>query len=305
MVVMNQQQMLGKHRAEILATQPWVEPSFDLPERLRQVPTMLTHEECRMLVWLTRNLFLGRGTICELGAFMGGSTVHLAYGLRGNRVHPAAKKGWMSPLKRFSQCRSGKPLHSFDAFYVPAEAKQGLLDYWGFPPFEGTDFFPVFQRNIEEFADLIAVNKGDIANTNWKLPIEILFVDCCKDWDTNDAVTRKFYPFLIPGVSVIVQQDYLHFQHPWVVATMEALYPLIRPVAYTAENSMIFACYNAVTRQDVDAVAGLRGDLGRVKELVRRAQMRFNDPTVKHYIGEHLVALEKNPEAIFSWDFHL
>lgn len=294
-----------EHRAEVLATRPWTAPSFQIPEHLKQVPTMLTSEECRMLAWLADHFYSGEGKICELGPFMGGSTVHLAQGLAGKAQRKSSGADRNSFRELIARWRRGKPIHSFDTFYLAESSKQSVLDYWHFPPFKGTDLFPLFRKHTAEFKSLIQPHKGDVKFARWSMPIEILFVDCCKDWSTNDVVARKFYPSLVPGKSIIVQQDYLHFQHPWLIATMEALYPRVKPVAYTVENSMIFACYDLITSRDIEAATGMSHQLGKVKELIQRAQSRFPDPAIRRYIGEHLLALEKNPSAKFSWDLHL
>ena len=39
---------------------------------------------------------------------------------------------------------------------------------------------------------------------------EVLFIDLAKDWSINDHVARLFFPSLIPGQSVVIQQDYVH-----------------------------------------------------------------------------------------------
>ena len=151
----------------------------------------------------------------------------------------------------------------------------------------------------------IQPHKGDVKDAKWVESIEILFVDCCKDLNTNDAVARKYYPYLVPGLSMIIQQDYLHFQHPWLVATIEGLDPRVKAVAYTAENSMIFACHDTITLRDVEAAIGMTKQPGKLIELIGRAQDRFEDPRVKHYLAAHITALRKMPSAQSSWDLQL
>ena len=49
----------------------------------------------------------------------------------------------------------------------------------------------------------------------------MLFVDIAKTWALNDVVIEQFFPRLIPGRSVVVQQDYAFAFRPWVAITME------------------------------------------------------------------------------------
>jgi hypothetical protein len=48
-----------------------------------------------------------------------------------------------------------------------------------------------------------------------------------KMWPLNDLVLEQFLPCLIPGQSVIVQQDYLWGYAPWIHMTMELLAPCV------------------------------------------------------------------------------
>ena len=82
-----------KHRAEVLATRPWAATSFQVPEHLKRVPTMLTSEECRMIVWISLHLYSYKGMICELGPFMGGSSPS-AQGLAAKNSHISNQRGW-------------------------------------------------------------------------------------------------------------------------------------------------------------------------------------------------------------------
>lgn len=257
-----------------------------------------------MLAWTVEHLYTGSGAICELGSFMGGSTVHLACGLERNlRSRERRLAGGVRRLLRRPSKR--RVVESFDGFELAGPAKDAVLGYWGFPSFEGEDLLPMFLQYTAEYSDYVRAHKADVTTVEWSDPIEILFVDCCKDWWTNDAVARTFYTKLVPNRSTLIQQDYLHFQHPWVVATMEALYPRLRPIAHTASNSMVFGCYEAVTERDLAAATGMEADVGAARELILRAQSRHEDAAVKTYLGQHLAALAKNPAPRFSWDLTL
>jgi len=85
----------------------------------------------------------------------------------------------------------------------------------------------VFHRFIEinrDFLDFLVPVPGDITKMGWNGgPIEILFVDLAKTWDLNSHVISQFFPHLIPGHSILIQQDYVHVGEPWVALTMEVL----------------------------------------------------------------------------------
>ena len=59
--------------------------STTLPVEVRSVKTMLSAQELELLYTLARDQYTGRGEIVDGGAFLGGSTLALANGLRDNR----------------------------------------------------------------------------------------------------------------------------------------------------------------------------------------------------------------------------
>lgn len=54
-------------------------------------------------------------------------------------------------------------------------------------------------------------------------PVSILAVDAAKGAAVADHVAAEFFPALVPGRSVVVQQDYLISVQPWLCAQMVML----------------------------------------------------------------------------------
>ncbi len=40
--------------------------------------------------------------------------------------------------------------------------------------------------------------------------------DASKNWDLTNSIIHNFYPSLIPGVSIVIEQDFAHFGVPWL-----------------------------------------------------------------------------------------
>jgi hypothetical protein len=92
----------------------------------------------------------------------------------------------------------------------------------------GASFQSAFDSNVAPSSRHIEVREGDACAWGWSgEPIEVLFLDMVKTWPLNDLVLDKYFPFLIPGHSVIVQQDYLWGYAPWIQKTMELLEPSV------------------------------------------------------------------------------
>lgn len=174
-----------------------------LPEDLQQVKTMLSAQELNLLYSLAQHSYTGRGEIVDGGAFLGGSTLALACGLRDN-----AQVG----DKSFR-------IHSYDYFVADHFVAQFIP---GFP--EGQSTRSYFDGVIAPVASHVAVHEGDLTTFPWPAhrPIEILFIDVAKSWETNDFLLHQFFPRLDVG-SFVIQQDY-HWPHtPWISITMELL----------------------------------------------------------------------------------
>src|SRR5262249_55428376 len=98
-----------------------------------------------------------------------------------------------------------------------------------------------FAQHIRPYEAYITANQGDIRSIEWDgRPIEILFIDVAKQPDIHDTVVQKFFPHLIPGVSFVVQQDYVHEWLPWIHITMEELAEYFSPLGYIREASALY-----------------------------------------------------------------
>ena len=196
-----------------------------VPAACANVPTMLVPDELRLLHHLAENYYSGAGAIVDGGSFLGGSTVALADGLcRNPRRH------------RFG---SAKPIHSYDRFEVE-EWTRG--NFFPESTAAGASFREAFDANVAPYADLIEVHAGDVLDHSWSGgPIEILFIDVAKHWKVCDWITWQFFPHLIPGRSIVVQQDYLyHHWVGWLHVTMELYADYFEYVCDTGVNSVVF-----------------------------------------------------------------
>jgi hypothetical protein len=184
-----------------LRSHPWAgEP---LPKDVWDHPTMISYDERALLYVLARDYVRGNGAIIDAGCFLGGSTIALAAGLAEN---PRAS--------------GSRPIRTYDLFDVEATYKDDypeLLD--GIAP--GESMRPRFEQLLGPLLGLVEVNEGDICQRRWSgEPVELLFIDICKSWAINDHVTREFFPALIPGHSVVIQQDLVHEWLPYLHITM-------------------------------------------------------------------------------------
>ena len=221
---------------------PWMALPDAALEPTRQVPTMLRPAERRLYLWLAESWADGAGEIVDLGCFAGGSTALLAEGMR--------RSG-----------RGGRRVHGFDAFRISEPLKRKYLYKAGVPPFEGDDMLAVSRALLAPWDDLVRLHPGRIEQQGWDgAPIEILTLDASKSVTTMDAMAEIFFPHLIPGRSVIVQQDFLHWKQPWVAVQMERMAAWFQPLALAPSDSVAFLCTAPV--DDAALAAGRCRGLG-------------------------------------------
>lgn len=217
------------------------------------VPTMLTWAEARLYHWIGRHA-RGVGATVDLGAFAGGSAARLLSGL----------------------ARSGHPyhLHAFDRFTTSPRTRARHLTSAGVPPSDETDILPLARRHLAPWADHVTLVPGDILSQHWTGgAVEILAVDAAKTPALADHIAAEFLPALVPGRSLVIQQDFLRASLPWLPAQMLALADCFRPLVMAPADTVVFLCTRAPGAADLVAArcegrtdAELIGDLKRAAD---------------------------------------
>jgi hypothetical protein len=233
-------------KAGIFAATPWKDIPRRALGRAVAVPNMLSPMERRLYLWLAEHWAKGDGAIVDLGCFAGGSTACLAEGVR--------------------RAGQDRPVVAFDRFTVSEDLKASLLYPAGVPTFEGADLLPVAGRLLEPWRGRIVLKQGEIEDATWSGgPIEVLTIDAAKTARAADRIAETFFPWLVPGRSVVVQQDYLHWKVPWIAAQMEWMGACFVPLAQCRRDTVVFLCTSRPTAADL---AGARVTRRRDRELI-------------------------------------
>ncbi len=117
------------------------------------------------------------GTVVEIGSWLGRSSIALAMGLRANAVR----------------------LHTVDDHRGIENAPPGLPS----GPQAREMFFENLQRaGVRDLIEHHNVSSDDLA-PQWKLPIDLLFVDGCHEYDAARRDTMNYAPHVKPGGVVI------------------------------------------------------------------------------------------------------
>ena len=261
------------------AARPWAQVAdSDLAPGLA-VPSMLHIEESQLYHWLGRQV-QGDGATVDLGAYAGGSAARLLSGL--------ALSGHPFQLHSYDRFRSSR---AFWSRYMPDEPP---------PEADDADLLPVVRRHLAPWQDRVTLHVGDIGEKRWTGgAIEILSVDAAKGSRMADHIAAEFFPALLPGRSILVQQDYLMAVQPWLCAQMVGLRDQFLPLARVPKVGMVFLCLAPVTGTALAAarVDGLTDGklMGRVREaaawhdrMVPRAAFQAMLAQVKAHPGVRL-----------------
>ncbi|WP_068118655.1 hypothetical protein [Tropicimonas marinistellae] len=269
-------QDLPDRATEALLSRPWTHLLDRALDKARTVPTMLSGQEQQLYYWLTAFWAEGAGAIVDLGCFAGGSTARLAQGL--------AVAGLDSRVA------------AFDRFTAGEDVKHSVLYRQGVAPFDGADILPLAKDLLAPWSEWIDLHRGEIDQLGWAGgPIEILVMDASKAACTMDRMSETFLPHLVPGRSLVVQQDFLHWSQPWVPAQMELLSEYFTPLVHVPRDTMVFLCHGS---PPADSLALARSDdlsdsdlLG----LLAAAKLRYTPWGLADRLQETIDGLRNNP----------
>lgn len=274
--------MAEKRSADAFKDRPWGKTDLSNRPEITAVPTMLAADECAFYHWLTKTWMQGAGDVVDLGAFIGGSTARLAAG------HADAR-------------RPGQ-VHCYDRFTSDETTKARILYRQGIAPFEGNDIYPLSRELLSPWSDRITFHRGEIELLGWSGgPIELLVVDAFKKAGQSDTMTAQFFPELIPDVSLIVHQDFLHWSQPWLAAQMHLLGDAVEPVAHARDDTVAFLVRAPMTPARLAAarIGELTDD--RIQDCLAATRARLEPWGLAPRIDEMSAALRANPGVRAAW----
>jgi hypothetical protein len=249
-----------------LSGRPWRHEE-GAPAEALDVPSMITDDERRLLYWLARNYFRGEGRILDAGCYLGGSTLALATGLRD--------RGYRS---------EEPPIVSYDLFQVDDDMHPDLSARAGLEV--GDSFRPLFEENLGDCRGFCTVVEGDIREHGWvaESPIEIAFIDILKTWELNDFVVQRLFSELIPGLSILIQQDFVHESCPWVHVTMEHFRPYFELLDVFDFGSAVYLLREPIPSRELE--------ISIAEDLSPERKLALMDSAIEPFSGEMRGILE-------------
>jgi hypothetical protein len=144
---------------------------------------------------------------------------------------------------------------------------------------------PLIENHLRTVRHLIDLRLGDILETGRiddppktrKLPIEILFLDVLKASAISEFAALEYLPRLIPRRSLVIQQDYLNGDLPFIHIHQEYFASKFEYVGEIS-SSAVFRLVHRITRDEVAALFSGPLDGETEISLVSRAAQRSADP---------------------------
>jgi len=126
-------------------------------------------------------------------------------------------------------------------------------------------------------------------------PIEVLVIDIAKSTEVADHVAASFFPALVPGRSIVVQQDFLHEAQPWLPVQMELFGGHFVPLAKVGPHGMSYLCTASVAGADIAAARTGALDDSAMLGLLQAAQTRFAGRAFARQFEKAMARLSANP----------
>jgi predicted O-methyltransferase YrrM len=144
-----------------------------------------------------------------------------------------------------------KRIHSYDIFSTGENRWFDHLVQFDLKPAQS--FEDRFRQNIAPHGNQVEVHAGDLLEQWWNgEPVEILFLDICKTAELHDHATRTWFPRLIPGRSILIQQDYGWWNYYWGNIMMEVFQDHFAVLDDVPVASRVYLCTKAISQAEAD-----------------------------------------------------
>jgi hypothetical protein len=261
-------------------------PPFDRymtepPSKILATPSMMSDNERTFLYNIVRRYYTGAGRIVDAGIFLGGSTHCFAEGIRENPRFSRITSKWAKPILSLERAIVSPTMPAFFE-------RHGLS--FGYKP--GDSFADLLKEYLTPCMDLVELKLGDIMEVgDIKERIEICFLDVLKNPNIAAYAVNEYFPKLIPGRSIVVQQDYFFESLPFIKTYQEFFADQFEYLGEVG-SSAIFRCQSKIEKAAIQEVtAGLPPQrqldlasiaLQRSHDSVRRLMMAMSKTLLIH-----------------------
>jgi hypothetical protein len=211
--------------------------------------------------------YTGQGLIVDGGCFLGGSTLALCRGLPSSMLNLGEKR-----------------VIALDVFRIREKYIEERLLRSSHDVRMGESFLAIFLNNLSQYLTLVEVRCGDLLRVGRiEKAIEVCVVDIAKNSTLNAYIVRRWMPKLIPGLSLLVHQDFYSPFLPWIAVTMAHLMPYFEIVSPKCGECATFRLLKYIPQERInEAVA-----IDPLSQLGLRSLAALNEalpPTLSQYL---------------------
>jgi hypothetical protein len=218
----------------------FLEPLEAFPNEIFTVKGMLRDGERRLLYSLAKHDFSGKGSIVDAGAYTGASACCFGAGL----------------ADRARALRPRVYIHSYDLFRADEPYVLDALNKDFGPTAIGSSFMEHFFNQTERYKALIEIHPGSFLDQRWHSgKIELLFLDVCRSAALNAHALLEFVPHLVPGKSLLIQQDFFHEFHPYIHWSMQYLKKYFLTEVPKVDATRVYRMQRRVPRAALQKIA--------------------------------------------------
>jgi hypothetical protein len=229
-------------------------------QELAQLPGTTSLAERHYLLDCARRQLTGAGELVDLGCWLGSATIPLAAGLGDN---PRAGSRAVYAYDRFRWDRTMDTL-------VQGTPLEGRFQ-------AGDSFLAELEARVAPWRRRIRTRVADLTRATWTAgPIELLRIDAMSSGILAGAISRAFFPALVPGMSLLHYPDFAHYNTSWIHLLMYRLrdyfetaqevpgscglmFRLCRPLP--AELPALAGSFGALASADIDQAFDWSGGL--------------------------------------------
>lgn len=239
--------------------------------------TMMVSDEIHYLFSLAKDTYTGEGEIVDAGCLLGGSTVAFGEGLKRNETVELESK--------YSR------IHAYDLFKYYDYMKDLTIKE---TKKEGESLLPEFSSNVIDYYEFLSIYPGDILKRSWNNEkIEILFIDLSKSRELNQHLVKSFFGNLIPGKSIVIQQDYYFDYCYWIHLTMEFFAEYFETMEYPGGATLPFKLVKEIPKELLE--------IDIIKELTSNELLLLMDNVIdKNSQADGILELKKARERLKS-----
>lgn len=231
--------------------------------------TMLIPEEVKLLHFLGSQVYTGQGEIIDAGAFCGGSAYAFAAGLSENGA----------------VTRKSKRIFSYDLFRCDEPYTRDFVQNVFYSRYDefgrllhpirtvemNESFLDVFLFQTQRYSEMITPKPGSFLDFSWDdRPIEILFIDVAKTLELQSHAFKTFGARMIPGRTILIQQDFHHMWHPYIHVAMEFLRPYFDIVVSAVGATRAYKLKHAISASDLQRVIDYDFTVEERRRLLRQ-----------------------------------